>query len=79
MITNNPDTILDFGIHKGKQLSDIPIEYLIWLACRGSYQEPGNRYGDPAWKVPIVISILARRECERRGYKRYDDHYRKEE
>jgi hypothetical protein len=79
MVNNNQDVVLDFGIHKGKQLSDIPIDYLIWLACRGSYRDPGNRYGDPSWKCPIGISILARRECEARGYKRYGDRYRKED
>ena len=79
MVNNNQDVVLDFGIHKGKVLSDIPIDYLIWLALRGSYQEPGNRYGDASWKVPITISILARRECETRGYKRISDRYIKEE
>ena len=79
MISNNPDCVLDFGIHKGKVLSDIPIDYLIWLALRGSYQAPGNRYGDASWKVPITISILARRECEARGYRRHGDKYYKED
>jgi hypothetical protein len=79
MLTNNPSPVLDFGIHRGKLLSDIPIEYLSWLACRGSYQEPGNRYGDPKWKCPITISILARREMENRGFKRRGDKYYKEE
>jgi uncharacterized protein (DUF3820 family) len=79
MITNNDNPVLDFGIHRGKLLSDIPIDYVIWLALRGSYQEPGNRYGDAKWKCPITISILARREAENRGYKRHGDHYMKEE
>lgn len=81
MISNNDNPVLDFGIHRGKLLSDksIPDSYISWLACRGSYQEPGNKYGDPRWKVPITISILARREMEARGWKRSGDKYYKEE
>jgi len=71
--------ILTFGVHKGKTLADpcIPNNYIIWLASRGSYPEPGNRF-ETKWKVPIDISILARREMERRGYKRKNDKYEKE-
>jgi uncharacterized protein (DUF3820 family) len=70
--------MLPFGTHKGKELTDpsIPDGYIGWLARRGSYQEPGNRF-EIKWKVPIDISIEARREMERRGYRRVDDHYEK--
>lgn len=68
--------ILDFGKFKGYSLSDpaIPVRYVKWLALRGSYQEPGNRFASK-WKVPIVVSIEARREMERRGFHRVDDDY----
>jgi len=71
---------LTFGIHKGKPLSDPSIsdQYIIWMALRGSYQEPGNKF-NTTWKVPIVLSILARREAEKRGYRRSGDIYRKDE
>jgi len=69
-------TTITFGIHNGKLLSDesIPDTYIFWLAKRGSYQEPGNRF-NTAWQVPVVLSILARREAERRGFKREGDRY----
>lgn len=68
--------ILSFGQFKGRALSDpnIPVRYVKWLALRGSYQEPGNRF-ETKWKVPIDVSIEARREMERRGYRRVDDNY----
>ena len=72
--------ILEFGKYKGLSLSDslIPVGYVTWLAMRGSYQSPENRF-ETKWKVPIVLSIEARREMERRGYKRIDNHYEKGE
>jgi len=77
---DNQLEILDFGVHKGKHLSDPSIndQYIIWMACRGSHHEPGDRFNS-SWKVPIVLSILARREAERRGYRRSVDIYRKDE
>jgi uncharacterized protein (DUF3820 family) len=72
--------IIPFGRFKGLDISDtaIPDSYVKWMALRGSYQEPGNRF-ETKWKVPIVISIEARREMERREYRRVDDHYEREE
>ncbi len=71
--------ILQFGTYKGHELSSaaVPTEYVRWLALRGSYTEPGNRF-KTVWKVPIDVSILARREMERRGYVRNGDWYEKE-
>jgi uncharacterized protein (DUF3820 family) len=71
--------ILTFGIYEGKKLSDstIPDGYIKWLALRGSYPEPGNRF-ETKWKVPIDIAINARREMGRRGYNRVGDKYEKE-
>jgi hypothetical protein len=72
--------ILTFGSFRGCKLSDkaIPDSYIRWLALRGSYTMPGNRF-ETKWKVPIVVSIEARREMENRGYKRVGDWYTKEE
>jgi uncharacterized protein (DUF3820 family) len=67
---------LTFGRYAGHQLSSstVPDSYVEWLARRGSYAEPGNQF-ETRWKVPIVLSIEARREMERRGYVRRDDRY----
>jgi len=72
-------TVLQFGQFKGRPLSDrtIPDTYIRWLALRASYPMPGNRF-ETKWKVPIVTSIEARREMEKRGYKRVGDWYVKE-
>ena len=61
--------ILEFGQFRGRKLSDlfVPITYIRWLAERGSYHLPGNRF-ETSWKVPIVVCIAARREMERRGW-----------
>jgi len=69
----NPDTILNFGIYKGRSLSDlsIPLTYISWMAGRGKYADPNNRF-EVAWKVPITLAILARREYERRTGERWE-------
>jgi len=69
--------ILSFGTFKGIEIKDVPDSYCQWLALRGSYTDPGNRF-ETKWKVPISISIEARREMERRGYRREDCRYIKE-
>ncbi len=71
--------IIPFGSFKGRDLTDlsIPDSYIRWLTCRGRYQMPGNRL-ETKWKVPIDVSIHARREMERRGYRREGDSYIKE-
>jgi len=65
-------TTINFGIHQGKQLSDpsVPLSYIRWIAKRGSYQEPGNRF-ETKWKVPIVLMVMARREWEIRTGNRW--------
>ena len=70
--------ILPFGLYRGRTLedADVPDSYIGWLALRKSYVSPTNRF-ETTWKVPIDISIAARREMERRGYKRIDDRYEK--
>ena len=69
--------IIPFGKYKGFDNSDhitVPDGYIKWMALRASYPSPENRF-DTQWKVPIALSIEARREMERRGYQRADDHY----
>ena len=61
---------LDFGVHVGKELSNlsIPDDYMQWLASRGTYRgKPGNRF-ETTWKVPVLVWMAAREEMERRGY-----------
>lgn len=72
--------IIPFGIYKSMDTADctVPDSYVGWMATRPSYPEPGNRF-ETRWKVPIVLSIEARREMEKRGYRRVDDRYEKEE
>ena len=69
----DPATIITFGIHKGKSLSDqsIPDRYIYWLAGRGKYQDPNNRF-ETLWKCPIDLAILARREWESRTGERWE-------
>jgi len=72
--------IIPFGKYKGYDIADnitVPDGYVKWLALRGSYPSPENRF-ETRWKVPIVLSIEARREMEKRGWKRVDDRYEKE-
>ena len=71
--------ILTFGQFKGRDLEDrtVPDSYIRWLALRGSFPEPGNRF-ETKWKVPIDVSIHARREMESRGYRRVGDWYERE-
>ena len=72
--------ILEFGQYKDKDLSDpfVPLTYIRWLAERGSYHLPGNRF-DATWQVPIVTCIEARREMEKRGWKHDGDKWMREE
>ena len=64
---------IQFGQFRGHDLSDetVPVSYIRWLAKRGSYTEPGNRF-KTTWKVPIVLSVEARREWERRTGERWE-------
>ena len=69
--------IIPFGKYRGFDTADditVPDGYISWLALRGSYPNPENRF-ETAWKVPIALSIEARREMEHRGYKRVDNRY----
>jgi len=65
--------VLGFGIYRDIELTNpaISLHYIKWLTDRGSYPEPDNRFRI-MWKVPIEISILARREWERRTGLRWE-------
>lgn len=69
---------LNFGEHRGKLLSDptIPDDYIRWLASRGKYQDPKNRF-ETAWKVPVLVWMDARVEMERRGYRHIGERFEK--
>ena len=68
----NTQTIIPFGIHRNKPLSDptIPLSYLKWLGKGSGYYEPGNRF-EAVWHVPVVLMVLARREWENRTDERW--------
>lgn len=62
---------LDFGIHKGKILEDIPEDYLMWLAkpkYSGKFYE-NARSTVLNWKVPFAVKTEARKILESRGWK----------
>jgi len=69
---------LTFGTHIGKELSDptIPDSYMEWLARRGTYKSPTNRF-ETKWKVPVLVWMAARLEMERRGYTHIGDRFEK--
>ena len=69
---------LDFGVHKGKELSDpsIPDDYVRWLGSRGKYLLTGNRF-ITSWKVPVPVWMEARMEMERRGYRHIGERFEK--
>ncbi len=70
--------ILDFGIHKGKELSDLSIDdsYVQWLASRGKYKSKVNSF-EIAWKVPTLVWLAAMKEMENRGYIAIGERYEK--
>jgi hypothetical protein len=72
--------IIEFGKYKGFTLSDlsIPIEYIRWLASRGTYKSKTNRF-ETAWKVPVDVWMAARIEMERRGYRHIGERFEKVE
>lgn len=66
------DQTITFGKYVGLQLSNetIPLSYVKWIAKRGSYRHPDNRFVT-TFKVPITLMVLARREWERRTGERW--------
>jgi hypothetical protein len=63
--------ILPFGKYKGRQIEDIPEDYLCWL---GKPKYSGAFYKslhstELNWKVPLAVTIEARKILEKRGWK----------
>jgi hypothetical protein len=72
---------LTFGKYKGWELSDIPDDYLLWLA-KPKYS--GNFYAslhstDLNWRVPFDVKIAARKEADKRGWKLKGERWEKKE
>lgn len=59
MPTYTDDTIISFGLHKGKKLSDVPDSYLLFL------YESGKAFGD--LKAYIIDNLEAIRANITRG------------
>jgi hypothetical protein len=72
--------ILTFGIYENHDLRStaIPDDYIKWLASRGTYKSPTNRF-ETAWKVPVDVWMAARIEMERRGYRHIGERFEKVE
>jgi len=60
---------LEFGSQKGKDITEIPDHYLLYLCDRGRSTYYKSRHSrDVKWKVPIKVWEEARKEADRRGY-----------
>jgi len=62
--------ILGFGKYKGKSLETVPDDYLKWL---GKPKYSGVFYKslhstELNWKVPLSVTIEARKVLEKRGF-----------
>lgn len=62
--------VLNFGIHKGKRLEEVPEDYLKWL---GKPVYSGKFYKElhsmeKEWKVPFSIMAEARKVLDAMGY-----------
>ncbi len=59
--------ILNFGVHAGKEIDQVPLEYLKWLAKPKAYTK--NRVStEITFSVPFAVRAEARRVLEERGY-----------
>jgi hypothetical protein len=62
--------LLKFGIYKEKNLEEIPLDYLKWLAkptYSGKFYESIHST-DLKWKVPFDVKIEARAVLEKLGW-----------
>jgi hypothetical protein len=59
---------ISFGKYKGKELADIPEDYLVWLAKGGGYTT-GKHSTDMRFKIPVPIWCEARSILQGRGYR----------
>lgn len=63
--------ILMFGTYKGQSLTNIPVNYCMWLAkpvYSGKFYKSIHST-ELNWKVPLAVKIAARAELDRRGFK----------
>lgn len=71
--------ILQFGRHKGQALQSIPDDYLCWL---GKPTYSGKFYKsltsmEKTWRVPLMTTMAARQELDRRGFKLIGERWEK--
>lgn len=62
--------ILAFGQYKGENITEIPDDYLLWLAkprYSGKFYKSLHSM-EKTWKVPFSVMAAAREEADRRGY-----------
>lgn len=74
MVSYDPKTVLPFGIYAGKKISEIPDDYLAWMAnvgkATGKLDERMKSLIETTWK-PIARAEQHRRLLERSGTKIY--------
>lgn len=62
--------IITFGTHKGERITEVPDDYLLWLAkprYSGKFYKSLHST-ELNWKVPFEVKVAARQEADRRGY-----------
>ena len=65
-VTRLEDTdLMPFGVHKGKQMQNVPPDYLAWLKRNGCSNPRVAAYIDWAWKA-IEMELKANRPTRRR-------------
>jgi hypothetical protein len=72
--------ILTFGQHRGEDTSSLPDHYLMWLADqREIAQVKGTPWQKNFFKIGAELELEARKELERRGFKKHGLRWVKEE
>jgi hypothetical protein len=73
--------LLPFGQHKGKDIRCVPDDYLTGFLCergKGTYYKSIHSL-DKKWQVPIWVWEAARKEAERRGFKKIGTRWERDE
>lgn len=71
--------VLKFGKHKGKNIQDVPDDYLMWLAkpmYSGKFYKSLHST-ELTWKVPFDVKLAARGELMRRGFELIGERWEK--
>jgi Putative quorum-sensing-regulated virulence factor len=63
--------IIPFGKHKGKDVTEVPHQYLQWAADPEAMNQTRGKPWDKPFKVPEELQLAARAELERRGFKKH--------